>query len=191
MKIVGYLLSAHDNGSFYLDVEKPGDAPVCTKCGFLLSPVDYFNPFFKIKRKTLDFSFTYDNRPIVSLKFKEFCIRNNYKNISFKSFEREGEFFQFFVKKTLVVDVEKSKLTYENYCDECGKWQGIFFKEISIISNLLGFDDEFYKTDLLFSQGNRKGAQFIIGVETYKKLKIEKMKGLIYDPITSDKLSSL
>jgi hypothetical protein len=49
--IVGYYLSAHDNNSFFLEDEKQPDAPLCKKCGFLIDPVNYYNPYFLRWRK--------------------------------------------------------------------------------------------------------------------------------------------
>lgn len=62
---------ASDNKSDFLTEEDIEQPPKCSKCGFFLD-FDSFNPFFKLKNKNYDVSYTYDLRCIVSLKFKEF-----------------------------------------------------------------------------------------------------------------------
>jgi hypothetical protein len=181
--IIAYSISTHDNDSFFLEDEKNPAAAVCKACGFLINPTDYYNPYFTLKKKILDFSYTHDLRPIVSLKFKEFCVRENYKDLVFKDFEREPNFFHFKVVQSVELDIEKSQPKYENRCEVCGNWEGVYMKNI-VLKNLGGeLKDGFYKTDVLFSHGNRKNPLIIVAPETYKKLKREKMKGLIFEAI--------
>jgi hypothetical protein len=185
MAIIGYSISAQDNDSFYLEDEKHLDAESCIKCGFLLDPVNYFNPFFKIKKKNLDFSYTHDLRPIVSLRFKEFCIREGCTGIDFKEFEREPNFFHFKVKEVIEIDVSEGLFDFVKLCNICGNWEGVYTncKPLKLSKEYSELKDGFYRTDILFSYGNRKNPIFIIGIETFYKLKREKIKGLIIDPI--------
>jgi hypothetical protein len=181
--IVAYYLTAHDNDSFFLEDEKHPDAPICEKCGFLIDPVNYYNPYFRMKKKTLDLSYTHDLRPIASLKLKEFCKREGYRNLVFKDFEREPNFFQFIIKEIVELDIDKSQPKYENRCTVCGNWEGTYMQNIVIKYLSKELEDGFYRTDVLFSHGNRKNPLFIVGAGTFEKLKREKMKGLIFEPI--------
>lgn len=181
--IVGYYLSAHDNDSFFLEEEDKPGAPLCKQCGFLMDTVNYYNPYFRLKKKTLDLSYTHDLRPIASLKLKEFCAREGYKDLLFKDFEREPNFFQFIVNRIVELDVDRSQPRYENRCEVCGNWEGTYLKEIFIKNQTKELEDGFYRTDVLFSHGNRKNPLIIVGTETQQKLKREKMKGLIFEPI--------
>lgn len=182
--IIGYYLSANDNDSFFLEDEKDLHEPTCPKCGYLLDCVNYFNPFFKVKRKNYDLSYTYDQRAIVSLRFKEFCVREGYEGLSFKSFEREPCFFQPIITREVEVDKERSKPRFENLCNLCGNFEGVYFKGLFLKDISEELKDEFYRTDILFSWGNRKNPLIIIAPKTYEKLKREKFKGLIFQPIT-------
>ena len=182
--IVGDYLSAHDNDSFFLEDEKNLIDPTCPRCGYLLDPVNYFNPFFRMKKKVLDFSYTHDLRPIASLRFKEFCIRENYRDLVFKDFERQLYFFHFIVNKIVELDIKRSQPRFENRCEACGNWKGTYLDNIFLKNINKELEDGFYRTDVLFSSGNRKSPLIIVAPETYKKIKREKFKGLIFDTIT-------
>ena len=60
----------------------PPDIPHCRYCGFK-TRYDYTNPLFKLSKKTMDISYTYDGACIVSEKWKSFCIENDFSNVSF------------------------------------------------------------------------------------------------------------
>jgi hypothetical protein len=181
---IGFYLSGNDNDSFFIEDEKHLDSPTCSKCGWLLDFINYFNPLFKLKRKTYDLSFTYDQRKIVSLKFKEFCIRERYSGLVFKEFEREPDFFHFIVNNVIEVDVERSKPRFEKRCDICGNYEGIYLREIFLKNVNKELQDGFYRTDLLFSEGDKKQPLFIVGPKTKDKLKKEKLKEIVFKPIT-------
>jgi hypothetical protein len=184
MAVIGYYLSGDDNDSFFLDNGETPIAPNCSKCGFLVDPTTYFNPFFKVKRKNLDFSFTYEQRKIVSLRFKEFCIREGYKGLVFKEFEREANYFQFLANNMIEVDVERSNPRFENYCEVCGNYGGIYLRELYLKNCNEELQDGFYRTDLFFSGGNSKQPIFVISPKTYTKLKKEKIKGIAFRAIS-------
>lgn len=167
-----------------LDDEKHPNASTCKECGYILD-FEYHNPFFKIKRKTFDFSHPYDIGHIVSLKFKEFCIRENYKGLLFKEFERQPNFFQLIVNNVVQFDTQKAKTEFGKRCKTCNNYEFTTgFEPPSLKNTSNPLDDGFYRTDILFGSYNRKNPIIVVGTETYQKLKREKMKGLIFDPIT-------
>lgn len=183
--IIGYLLSGDDNDSFMLDDEKNPDAPVCSNCGYLLN-FNYHNPFFKLKRKVYDFSYTYDGHCIVSLKFKEFCLRENYGHLEFKEFEREPNFFQLIVNNVVPFDTLNAKTEFGKKCPVCGNYDyTVGFEPI----HLLGINEElsagFCRSDILFGSYNRKSPLVVVAPITQIKLRKEKLKGLIFHSVSS------
>src|SRR4051812_34440919 len=70
MRTVGLSVDGHDNDSFMLpenDVKL-----ICSSCESKLDDA-YINPEFKLVRRNLDISTTYDGYTIVSEKFRRFC----------------------------------------------------------------------------------------------------------------------
>jgi hypothetical protein len=185
--VIGYTIYGHDNDSYMIDELAPVDALTCTQCGFLKDQRGYFhNPFFKLKKKVFDFSSPYDTGKIVSLKFKEFCVRENYKGIQFKEFEREAGFFQLVVNNIVEFDAKRAKTEFLDICPKCKNYQAV----IGTVPPFLKkkpeeLADGFYRTDLVFGSGNSKNPLTLIGPDTAKKLKREKMKGIVYVPIES------
>lgn len=184
MNNITYQLSAPDNKSNFLDDQlHPED--LCSFCGFLKDPENYFNPFVRIRNKSYDLSYTYDNRPIVSLRFKEFCLRQNYKHLDFKDFEHEPNFFHLKVDQIVKVDFEKSVRSTDHFCEQCKTWGGVYLNELILDRPYSSLGDGIYKTDIRFSGGNQKSPILVIGNETFQKLKREKIKGIICLPINS------
>lgn len=180
--IIGYCLYGQDNDSWMLENGEPPQELKCQKCGLLID-FDYSNPFYRIKRKTYDYSHPYDIGNIVSAKFKEFCIREGYKDIVFKEFERSLGFFQFYASKVLKFDIDRSGTSLSKYCEVCKNYEEVIGSTPSFLSNQAVLDEGFYRTDLLFGSRNAKNPIIIIDPLTHQKIKREKIKGLFFKPI--------
>lgn len=179
--IIGYVLYGYDNDSYMYYWDK--NMPVCDECGYKLN-FQYTNPEFKLKRRVYDLSFTYDNCCIVSLKFKEFCERERYQSINFGKFLLEPNFFHFTANNIVQLKSVEGGIRFVNFCEKCKNYESIVFPGPKLINNRKEpLEDGFYRTDLFFGSGNEKNPLLIIGVDTYKKIKREKFKGLSFDEI--------
>lgn len=169
--ISGYDNDSHMTGSCEKLFAELTDIPKCSKCGYR-TDYRYTNKDFVLKRKTLDFSSTYDGITIVSLKFKEFCLRNGYNNLNFIKLPKSPNFFQFYVDGNYI---EYNAGLKENYCDLCGQYESVCVPMINLEKITEPLQDGFYQSDLWFASGNEKSPIIIIAPETYAKLKTEKM----------------
>ena len=189
--IIGYLLYGPDNGSHMY--EDASGLRVCGKCGYK-TDYDYVNPDLKISRRAYDFSSTYDGCDIVSLKFKEFCMREKYTGVEFMELPSDPVFFFLIVRNMLIFDLEKRNSLHENnpvffdkQCNMCGNYKTIvrpmpaYFKDVS--SPLA---DGLYRSDLTFASGHAKSPLIIAGVDTYKKMKREKFRGIYAKEIKTE-----
>jgi hypothetical protein len=183
--ILGYTLFGYDNDSYMLNDDENLESPTCQECGFLLD-FNYHNPFFKIKRKQHDLSHPYDMGFIVSLKFKEFIEREGYSGIECKKFELEPNFYQLIVKRKVIFDHERREVQFKNYCIFCSNYEEAIGADPAFLKNIHSeLEDGFYRSDLLFGSKNHKSPVLIVGIETQKKMKREKLKGLIFNKIES------
>lgn len=181
--VKGYLLIGSDNGSNLLDNQKHPMCTKCPECGYLLE-FDYYNPFFKLKKKSYDYSECYDLGIIVSLRFKEFCVRGNYPHLRFQEFDREPNFFLFTALETVKFDTIKAKTEFKKKCNACGKYEEVFGIAPSALSEEIDvLPDGFYSTDTLFGFGNTRHPLIIASPITLNKLKKEKMKGLYFEQV--------
>jgi hypothetical protein len=181
--IIGYAISPQHNNDSYMFLPSDANLPKCPKCGYVTN-FDYISPLFKLNKRKYDVSDTYDLRFIVSLKFKEFCVKNNYKGIEFKKLPNDPGFFKLEVKNIIKFDTEKVKLRYYKYCEKCHNYESItpgypiFLKGIN-----KKLADGFYATDVHFASANEKSPIFVIGIETYEKMKKEKFKGIFFSKV--------
>lgn len=178
--IIGYELDAqYDNDSYMFDPIDP-NLPTCQKCGYVTN-FDYISPLFKLNKQCYDISYTYDLRLIVSLKFKEFCARNHYKDIGFSGLPNDPNFFRLDVKNIINFDTKKAKLQYYKYCDICHNYDSVTPAHPICLKDVnKPLEDGFYATDVHFASGNEKCPTIIIGVKTYEKMKKEKFKGIVF-----------
>jgi hypothetical protein len=176
--IIGYEIIGYDNGSHMTgSCKKLFDLPFlpkCEKCGYR-TDYRYTNKDFVLKRKTLDFSSTYDRVTIVSLKFKEFCNRHGYKNLMFVDLPKSPNFFQFYIKDSVLKYNARLK---EKLCDTCGQYESVIGPSLQLDQITKPFDDGFYQSDLWFASGNEKSPIMIISTETKQNLEKEKFKNI-------------
>lgn len=175
--IIGYNLGGDFNGNHMFDLDDP-NLPICKKCGYVTN-LDYISPLFKLKKQIYDISYTYDGRVIVSLKFKEFCLRHNYKGLEFRNLPNDPFFFVFVINNIVNYDTERKVLRFDKFCDECKRYKSItpgfpiFLKDA-----FKPLEDKFFATDVHFASGNEKSPLLIVGVDAYIKIKKEKFRGI-------------
>lgn len=175
--VVGYLLSGNDNGSFFFD-QNDESLPICDQCGYV-TDFDYMSPIIKLRTKKYDISSTYDNREIVSDKFKRFCLDNHYTGLIFKPLPNNSDFYLFTINNILKFDTDKANLRYYKFCNKCGNYESVTPAIPVVLKDVdAPLADGFYATDVNFASGNEKGPVFIIGITTYEKLKRHKFKGI-------------
>lgn len=182
--IIGYWISGYDNDSYMTGCcdrlfPEAGNVPKCEKCGYR-TDYRYTNLDFRLKRKTMDFSSTYDGITIVSLKFKEFCLRYGYDNLRFVELPESPGFFQFYVEGNIIeYDAGES----ERLCDACGLYESIVQPIIKCNGTTEPLSDGFYQSNLWFGSGNEKSPLTIISPATKEKLAREKLKNICMNKI--------
>lgn len=180
-EVVGYYLAGQDNDADMLSEDIV--YPKCKQCGRLLDS-DFHNPSFKLKRKAYDLSHPFDVGNVVSLRFKEFCLRRNYRGIVFKDFDREKDFFQLIVSPVVRFDLNRAEVEYGRKCNECDRFESVIAMPPLHLCDVNGpLEDGFYKTDMVIGMNNTMTALIIVGLETYRLLKRERFKGLVFVPV--------
>jgi hypothetical protein len=174
--IIGYEISGYDNDSYMTGTcDTLFDLPFlpkCDKCGYR-TDYRYTNKDFILKRKTLDFSSTYDGVTIVSLKFKEFCGRYGYSNLIFVGLPKSSDYFQFYINNSVIKYDASLK---ENLCDSCGQYESVIGPSAQLNSIAEPLPDGFYQSDLWFASRNEKSPIIIISPITLGYLTKDKFK---------------
>jgi hypothetical protein len=179
--VIGHCLYGVDNNSFMIDDRV--NVVRCSKCGFI-TDFNFHNPFFVIKKTHYDYSHPYDIGTIVSLKFKEFCLREGYRDITFLELERCPGYFQFYAQKIVTFDAQRANTKQIKYCSVCNNYEQVIGSNPAFLKDVGNeLDEGFYRTDLVFGVKDAKNPVTVVGPKTFRKLKLEKLKGLIFKPI--------
>jgi len=201
--LIGYELGGHDNDSYMLgeetrpaatDAERQyfdwrftkdgGQHPAtCPQCGRKTDP-DYIDPHFKLRRKRMDMSATYDDYVIVSERFRDFCIERAIAGIEFVALPSQPKHFRLVVRNVLEVDLEASVgVRQQCYCDRCGEYAGVFGTGGLRFKGVEGPIQGFFRTDLEFAQAHELGPVLIIDCELAAAMKAAKFRGLCLNKI--------
>ncbi|MFD1000489.1 hypothetical protein ACFQ21_14285 [Ohtaekwangia kribbensis] len=180
--ILGYVVTGPDNDSYMLDGVNLSEAGICHACGLLLN-FEYHNPDLKLRRATFDLSHCYDLGIIVSLRFKEFCIRHDYTGIRFSDFRALQNNYQLFIDNKIELDVIKRKIQFIKKCKHCHRYKEVIGATPAFLKNEEPIPNGFFASDLLFGSDNSKNPIMIVGSETREKLQTERIKGLWFEPI--------
>lgn len=179
--LIGYDISGYSNDSYmtgscdklFSDLKF---LPKCHKCGYR-TDFRYTNKDFRLKRKTLDFSATYDGITIVSLKFKEFCLRNRYDNLIFIDLPKTPDFYHFYINNNIIKYGADMK---DKLCETCGQYESVIGPTLKAEAITEGLKEGFYQSDLWFGSGNEKSPKFIISPETKQRLEKDKFKNICF-----------
>jgi len=184
--ILGYVLAGPDNDSFMHSTENRIHAETCPICGYLLN-FDYHDRSFVLKKRIYDISHCYDVGDIVSNKFKEFCIRNEYANLDFLSFDNSKEYHQLLVRQKLILDTELRNVQFSEYCDHCNNFREIIGATPAFLKVESPIEDGFYRSHINFGSGNNKGPIILVGKKTKTRLERENLNGLDFEPVYEHK----
>jgi len=150
------------------------DIPKCLVCGYR-TDFRYTNPDFKLRRKSLDYSGTYDGVTIVSNKFKVCCEELGYNNLVFVPLPKAPGFFHFYITDNFLT---YSANRTEKLCTACGQYESIVGPAIDLDNIHEPLEDGFYQSDLWFASGNEKRPVYLISPETMLKLKAAGLTGV-------------
>lgn len=190
-KIVGYIIEGHDNDTYMLDADAQSiqRCPYCKyRIDFLLSNIHYgftetFSPAYMdvaVPPQT-DLSVTYDGQVVVSKRFKEFCLQQEYAGLNFIDFLLDKDHFHFFAFNEVKVNIVRGKTRFDKLCPVCNNYKSVT-QGYEFLQREQPLPDGFYRTNLLFGSGDAKSPAIIIGSETKLKLEAAGMTGLEFEP---------
>jgi hypothetical protein len=179
--MLAYSLSGSDNSLYFFD--DPPEGVLCSNCKTCLNL--YYLPSEMTIHKSIkyDISFTYDGRPLVSTRFKEFCEAREYEGLNFFQVSREPCYFYFLPEILLQFDDYRRQTRFEKKCEVCGNYESIVGATPPYLKEKGEIKKGIFRTDLMFGSAHRKFPRIIIGTETYQAMVKKKFRGIWFHPV--------
>lgn len=171
-------LQFYDNDSYLLEVSK-GDRckyVTCPTCKLILnkrSLIEKHLSTYKIKRKKYHLSSSYDGFNVVSQEFKDLYENSDWQGLVFYSIPKSKGFYLIECFQQVVINRTKRPIEFENKCNECGLYMGIYgsvppYIDVDVIQKLKS--NTFYRSDLEFGYDFEQGYSLFASQEITDKL---------------------
>lgn len=171
-------LQFYDNDSYLLEVSK-GDRckyVTCPTCKLILnkrSLIEKHLSTYKIKRKKYHLSSSYDGFNVVSQEFKDLYENSDWQGLIFYSIPKSKGFYLIECFQQVVINRTKRPIEFENKCNECGLYMGIYgsvppYIDVDVIQKLKS--NTFYRSDLEFGYDFEQGYSLFASQEITDKL---------------------
>lgn len=178
--VIAYELSAIGNHAYFFD-----DAPestFCEQCGCCVND-SYLPENLKVNNQT-DIGYTYDKRPITSLRFKEY-IEGLSLNVDFLSVNKKGTLYLMKPKNIISYSAYKRL----NHCEKCNQYFDQVMPDPTFYDETgRKLDKGIFFTSTSFGSGKEKSPSIILGIETAKiisdAIKIHKFRGADISKVT-------
>ena len=172
----GYYLVANDNDSYIQ--EEFYNKEICECENFVFNREKYLNEDIVITKKDLDCSYTYDGYFIVSKEFMQFYEKSNFIGLKFFKINEKYDLYYAKASKSIEFDSERRKTKFLEFNKKCAMFNEVVGATPICLKDKNKINNGFFKTDVLFGRGYSQSPFLIVDVDTGKKLKKEKFKGL-------------
>ena len=141
----------------------------CKVCGRVIDD-NYLNPKFKLRKKKLALSITYDGFYIASDHFKEYIEKKRFNKITFRTLPSVNGFYQLAVNNVLQFDISNPYMQLEDYCDSCQSYSTIV-SAAKVLKDLdKPLDRGLYRTDIKFGTSHEQAPLLIADTQTAEEI---------------------
>ncbi|WP_431123855.1 hypothetical protein [Flagellimonas flava] len=182
--ILGYGLFGPDNGSHLYPIGN--GRKICDVLDYVKNRQNYLSEEFKVSNSSFDFSFTYDSALIVSQKFRDFCLRNQYDGLSFYPVPSQKGLYLFKSSNEVLFDTEKRHTKFIDYQEKCKRHDSVVGATPIFIKDNTPLQEGIFRTDVEFGSGYEQSPLILIGELTHQKMKMEKFNSLEFEIIQSE-----
>ncbi len=179
--IVAYHFAPYDGVGNYFNGKEPAGI-LCPECECVLD--ESYVPKRVSLRRPYEVASTYDNRTIVSERFKRFCRREGAEFILVN--ERRRLYFMR-LHKVLRLDISHSNTRFGAVCRACGQHKFIVGTDgIRLRDVTRPIRRGLYRSDLLFGSGSGKYPMEIVGTETKQRIDEGRFRGVLFLPLSAN-----
>ena len=158
----------------------------CPACGRKIDS-EYVNPTFRVHHRRRDIVTTYDGYHLVSSRFRDFCIANNWhRDLRFLPLPADDKYFVLKPSTVLEFDSERRKTRFEQHCSVCNHYFSVIGANPIFLRGVIEpITHGFFRTDLEFASGHEQHPLLILGTETANAIKSERFQKIHLTPIAS------
>jgi hypothetical protein len=176
--IVAYNFGGHDGDAFFFEDRKA--SIFCPICGTLLDRD--FLPEGVRPRKKWDVCSSYENRTIVTERFKKWCESRKFDGLVFRQVCETPPYYVLEPSNVLRFDPRRAR--FENKCAACGNYESIVLAGPFALLNVQApIEEGFFRTDLEFGSRWEKSPLIVVGVRTMDAIKQERFRLVEFEPI--------
>lgn len=181
MKIAGFVIYGHDNQS-YAFADHPSHLRCA--CGLYIDKWKQLPVNFRLCRRSLDVSATFDGATIVSERFRHLYQNSRWSGLEFRDLPSEPGFFQIVASAVIVFDSVTRGTRFLDLCTICGRFRSVA-GATPVFLGVPGAipSNSFVRTDVEFGTGAEMHPLIICGAETGQTLKMAGLRGLDLEPI--------
>lgn len=173
-----YKFEIYHNDSYLLEVSKVDRHKyiTCPTCKLILnkrSLIETHLPTYKIKRKKYHLSGSYDGFKVVSQAFKDLYETLKWQGLIFYPIPKNKGFYLIECSEQIVINETKRPVEFENKCNECGLYMGVYGSVPSYIDTdvMQGLkSNTFYRSNLEFGYDFEQGYSLFASQEITDKL---------------------
>jgi hypothetical protein len=181
MNIVAYQITGNDNGAHYFR-EAP-ESVFCPACDSVNDPT-YVPTRLLHVRSRYPFSYTYDNRPIATEAFRNYCLERDPDGLEFVRVNAAPELYVMSAKRIVEFDAQKRRTKFIRPCDVCGRFTEVIGASPGFLRNVdTPLDCRFYRSDLEFGSRRNKHPVLLVGPELRYGLEKHKFKSMYFHPV--------
>jgi len=183
-----WAISAHDNGSYFLDEDKLTADDVCPVCGLLINHGFAPRSLEDFKAAGRDASSTYDNRLILSESLADFIQSNFPDEVDLVSLKAGRQaVFAVFPRAVAQVSESRTNIRRGDLCDVCVQYDYEMLPHpLCVKSASLEPGASFYRTNIEFGSNLGKRPLVVVTDAARRTLEASGFKGLEWIEVGCD-----
>jgi len=161
----------------------------CPACRQMLNKWEASFGNFRVAKRGMDISCTYDFQVVVSKRFRDVYDAHGMGGLVFRDLPGDAEFWGIMAEQTVQFDAQRAGTKFLDRCEQCGRYEAVIgTKPCSLLPGEHVPPNGFVRTDLEFAAGDNKGPLLICGLEAGGTLKESKLKGVLLFPVEAPEL---
>lgn len=190
VEAVAAILSGHDNGCYvtadckhrmFNDVP---DAVFCGTCGWK-TDWTFCRPTFRLGRRRLDVSYTYDGACIISDRARSIIASLTAEANIVRSLDMEPGYFHLIPHDTIHFDVQRRGTRFGTLCNTCRLWSTVAGGSPAFLKSVPAGSKHLFRTDILFGSYNARHPMIVISSELYHRFREARLTGIEMEPIAA------